>query len=74
MRDVLMRLTPPNAPDAQVRASAAASQMMGLLLGRYVLALPALVSATKDELVAIYGPTMQRYLAGALTDDGSLAE
>lgn len=52
------------SPDADVRAGAAASQMLGLLLARYGLRVEPLASAGRDELVALYGPTLQRYLAG----------
>lgn len=53
-----------DAPDAELRAALAASQMAGLLIGRYVLRLPPLAGATVDELVARIGPTVQRYLLG----------
>ena len=50
--------------DAELRASLAASQVAGLLIGRYVLKLPALAAASVDELVARVGPSVQRYLLG----------
>ncbi|MFW6773309.1 TetR family transcriptional regulator [Nocardioides sp. CPCC 205120] len=52
------------AGDAELRVSLVSSQVLGLLLGRYVLALPALRDATVDDLVARVGPTIQRHLTG----------
>jgi AcrR family transcriptional regulator len=43
-----------------------ASQLVGLVVLRYVLALEPLASAPAAELVATYGPTLQRYLVGPL--------
>jgi AcrR family transcriptional regulator len=43
-----------------------ASQVMGLILMRYLLAVEPLASMQADELVAIYAPTIQRYLTGDL--------
>jgi len=66
MGDVLLRITgEPFGPDSP-RASAAASQMIGLAIGRYVVDLPALVHASRDELVGLFAPTFQRYLAGPI--------
>lgn len=48
--------------DAELRAGLVASQVAGLMIGRYVLRLPGLVDASPDELVARVGPTVQRYL------------
>ncbi|WP_314505076.1 TetR family transcriptional regulator [uncultured Microbacterium sp.] len=53
-----------DAPDAALRASLVASQIAGVLIARYVLQLPALASASVDEIVAQVGPTVQRYLTG----------
>ena len=39
-----------------------ASQILGLILVRYVLAVEPVASMTADEVVAIYAPTLQRYL------------
>ena len=43
-----------------------ASQLIGLVMLRYVLAVEPLASTPPDELVAIYAPTLQRYLTGPL--------
>ena len=54
------------APDAPLRASLAASQMMGLLIARYVVRVEPLASAPAARLVAAIGPNVQRYLTGDL--------
>ena len=46
-----------------------ASQLAGIVMLRYVLEAPPMVAMTDDELVAAYGPTLQRYLTGPLTAD-----
>ncbi len=51
-----------DVPDAELRASLVATQIAGLLLGRYVLKLKPLAGASVDELVERIGPTVQRYL------------
>ena len=52
------------APDARLRASLVASQVVGLLLARYVLGLAPLANADHDSVVAAVAPTLQRYLTG----------
>ena len=62
-RQILVRLAAAiDAPDAELRAAAAATQVLGLVLARYVLRVEPIASAGHDELVAIVGPTLQRYL------------
>lgn len=51
-------------PDVELRASLVATQVAGLLIGRYILQLPALVGASVDELVVRVGATVQNYLLG----------
>ena len=48
------------------RAGLLASQVAGLAVTRYVLAIEPLASATADELAPLIGPTLQRYLTGDL--------
>ena len=48
------------------RMTLVASQVIGLILARYVLAVEPLASMPADELVATYAPTLQRYLTGPL--------
>jgi len=53
-----------DAPDAELRATAVASQVLGLLLARYVLRAEPLASAPRAEVVALLAPTIQRYVDG----------
>lgn len=54
-----------DGPDAALRASLVGSQLVGLGFARYVVRLPALATASTDEVVALVAPTVQRYLSGA---------
>jgi len=54
-------------PDAAFRATLAGSQLIGLALARYVVAVEPLASAPPEVLVRALAPTVQRYLAGDLT-------
>ncbi len=49
-----------------LRAGLAASQMIGVLLGRYVLKAPALADAPREALAAAVGATIDRYLRDPL--------
>ena len=53
--------------DPQLRAALAASQMVGVILARYVVRIEPLASAEPEDLVPILAPTIQRYLTGDLT-------
>jgi AcrR family transcriptional regulator len=59
------RFLPP--PDQQLRVSLVASQMVGVLMARHVLRVEPLASLTVDEVAALVGPTLQRYVSGPLT-------
>jgi AcrR family transcriptional regulator len=48
---------------AQLRAGLAAGQMLGMAMMRYVVDFPEVVRASREELVALVGPAIQRYLA-----------
>lgn len=50
----------------EARVPLVASQITGLILMRYLLQVEPLASMPPDDLVAIYAPTIQRYLTGAL--------
>ena len=45
-----------------------ASQMLGLILVRYVLRSSRWPRWTRERVVATYAPTVQRYLTGDLPD------
>lgn len=55
------------ADEADLRGGVAAAQMIGLATLRYVVGYPAVAEASVDELVALLGPTLQRYLVGEAT-------
>ena len=71
MREFLERRIVPRfaraigGPDAELRATAVASQMLGLAFLRYVLRVEPLASAPQDEVVALIAPTVQRYVDGS---------
>lgn len=52
--------------DPDRRLALVATQLVGIVVLRYVLAVEPLASAPADELVATYAPTIQRYLDGPL--------
>ncbi|WP_031470698.1 TetR/AcrR family transcriptional regulator [Sciscionella sediminilitoris] len=52
--------------DAAFRATLCASQMAGLALARYALALEPLASADPETVVTAIAPNLQRYLTGDL--------
>ena len=65
-----MLLTPMRAAlppeEADRRVQLVVSQMVGLVVTRYLLALEPLASLSADDLVAWVAPTLQRYLDGPL--------
>jgi len=48
--------------DPQLRGALAASQMIGLVVTRYVIRVPAMAEATREELVERIGPVLQKHL------------
>ena len=50
----------------ELRMPLVASQVVGLILLRYVLLVEPLASMPTDQVVATYAPTLQRYLTGPL--------
>ncbi len=48
----------------QLRVEAAAAQLVGVVILRYVVRIEPLASASEEELVALLAPTVQRYLVG----------
>ena len=66
-REVLGRLAEAASPDRpELRASLAGSQVVGLAMARYVVAVPPLATTDRETVVACVGPAIQRYLTGAL--------
>jgi len=50
--------------DAELRAAMVASQVIGLLMARYVVRIEPLASADAEDVVTFVAPTIQRYLTG----------
>ena len=50
----------------EVRIPLVASQVLGLIVARYVVALPPLVQMPAEDVVARVGPVLQHYLTGDL--------
>ena len=59
------------AEDAQLRATLVGSQIVGLVMARYVVAVEPLASLDADRLVAALAPNLQRYLVGPLPERSS---
>jgi AcrR family transcriptional regulator len=57
--------------DAQLRANLASSQMVGLVMARYVIRIEPLASADPNTIAAAIAPTLQRYLVGDLGPAGA---
>lgn len=53
-----------DGPDAEERVQLVLSQIVGLVVARYVLAVEPLASMRPDDVVAWVAPTLQRYLDG----------
>ena len=66
-RTILTSLTRVVAADHRsLRAALVGTQMGGLLLGRYVLGIPAVRDATPEQLAVAIGPVVQHYLTGTV--------
>jgi AcrR family transcriptional regulator len=61
-------------PDAQLRATLAGTQFIGLVLARYVIGVEPLATLDRERLVRSVAPTIQRYLTGDLGDLGDLGD
>src|SRR6476660_2200408 len=57
-------------PDPQLRGALAATQMIGLIVARYVIRLPAVADATREELVERIGPVLQLHLVDRSPGEG----
>jgi AcrR family transcriptional regulator len=53
-----------DVPQPELRAELTMAQVLGLIMGRYVIAVEPLASTAPEELVPLLAPTLQRYLAG----------
>ena len=60
----LSAVMPGSEEERRWRANLVASQLMGLIMTRYVVRLEPLATAPHAAVVAALGPTLQRYLTG----------
>nr|WP_231974140.1 TetR family transcriptional regulator [Pseudonocardia sp. HH130630-07] len=66
-RVILVPVTDRFSPDRRAeRGALVASQLIGLGMMRYVVRMEPVASASREQLVATIGPTVQRYLTGDL--------
>ena len=63
LRRVMARLDL-SAQEREHRGGLVASQLIGLVMARYVIKVEPLASSSPDWLAATIGPTVQRYLTG----------
>ncbi len=70
VREVLHRIAETiGGDDAELRATLAASQVVGLMVVRYGIRAEPLVSTPVDEVVRRVGPALQWYLVGLPADE-----
>ncbi|PRA11929.1 TetR family transcriptional regulator [Arthrobacter sp. MYb211] len=66
-KELLARLGRSLPPaDADRRAALAATQIIGMIIGRYIIQLEPLASMDDDEVVACIGPAVQWHLTGKM--------
>lgn len=65
LRRIIAKVDVPPA-EAPVRAALVASQMVGMGIARYIIKIEPMASADAEDLVALIGPTIQRYLTAPL--------
>ena len=64
-REVLVRLAGAiESPEPGLRAALTGSQVVGVVMARYVVRIGPIAAADREVLVAAIGPTLQRYLTG----------
>src|SRR5215207_6660815 len=52
------------SPEPELRAALTGSQLVGVIMARYVVRVGPIARADRETLVAAIGPTLQRYLTG----------
>jgi AcrR family transcriptional regulator len=67
MRRVIRMMEMERDPTAGLRASLAGSQLVGLVMVRYIIKLEPLASTPRETVVAAVAPTIQRYLTGDIS-------
>lgn len=74
LREILVRVAAQLAvPDGELRATLAASQLVGMVVIRYGLRAEPLASASPDEVVRRIGPVVQFHLLGSELPGGTAA-
>src|SRR5215207_5822778 len=64
-REMLVRLAAAiESPEPELRAALTGSQLVGVIMARYVVRVGPIARADRETLVAAIGPTLQRYLTG----------
>lgn len=63
----IMASVPGPPEEVALRGNLVATQVVGLMMVRYVVRLEPLASAAPDDVVHLVAPTVQRYLTGPLT-------
>jgi AcrR family transcriptional regulator len=66
----IMAGVPGPQEEVVLRGNLVATQMVGLMLVRYVVKLEPLASASPDDVVRLVSPNVQRYLTGKLEGQG----
>jgi len=72
-RTILSRImadVPGTAEEVRMRGNLVATQVVGLMLVRYVIRLEPLASASREDVVRMVSPNIQRYLTGDLHSPG----
>lgn len=72
-RTILSRImagVPGPPAEVAMRGNLVATQMMGVMLVRYVIRLEPLASASSDDVVRLVAPNVQHYLTGDLKAEG----
>ncbi|SER99397.1 DNA-binding transcriptional regulator, AcrR family [Propionibacterium cyclohexanicum] len=65
--ELIGRLAPQlDSDQAEARVSLAGSQLLGLVIGRYVLKVPPLAELSISQVASTAGPTLDRYILGDL--------
>lgn len=71
LREAQRGMSGPAAAEAELRSQLIASQLVGLLMARYVLELEPLASLPRERVATMVGPTVQRYLEEPLATSAS---
>ncbi|MFI1918630.1 TetR family transcriptional regulator [Nocardia sp. NPDC020380] len=69
LKEIQPRVDTPPGTGAK-RSVLAASQLAGILVARKIVQIEPIASMPLEELVALVGPTLQRYFTGDLPDQG----